>query len=122
MKFLCLIFRHKFDPRQYARINPCGIDGMGREHAFITATCDRCETRFRLCNIHLCERDVEAQLRGDATVLGLIRKHKMHVEPSHRGDGSWWEAFCMKSQPQHHRGPNIGEAVRKAAAHIEDGQ
>lgn len=67
MNILCKLFGHKppvyakkgwYSPGQeYAKVEPCGIDGIGREHAYITAECARCYINFKLCRIHIPKED-----------------------------------------------------------------
>lgn len=63
MRLLCSIFGHQppvyatkgwWSPgEQYGRVVQQGSDGIGREHAHVTAECARCAERFMVVRIHL---------------------------------------------------------------------
>jgi hypothetical protein len=63
MKLVCTILGHKHDPRHYGRVHlrEREVDGLGTQHAEVTAECDRCERRFVLTQIHIPVRAVAPQ-------------------------------------------------------------
>lgn len=67
MNLLCLVFGHKslqgiYSGAEYMRVVPGAIDGIGREHARLYATCPRCEREYSAGAIHLPARDAEREL------------------------------------------------------------
>ena len=58
MSVLCAIFGHKslegvYSGAEYITFQRCGVDGIGREHARLIATCPRCGKKYKAGAIHL---------------------------------------------------------------------
>ena len=60
MTLLCSLFGHRpelgYNDREgerYLRVIRRGVDGIGREHAAIYATCRRCGREYKIGNIHV---------------------------------------------------------------------
>ena len=67
---ICNLFGHKrnsgwYGDGLYGEVTPNSIDGIGRAHAIITASCDRCGETYTLARLHLNSR----------VILGHLAKH-----------------------------------------------
>lgn len=74
MNLLCLVFGHKslqgiYSGAEYMRVVPGAIDGIGREHARLYATCPRCEREYSAGAIHLPPRALERALGPRAALI-----------------------------------------------------
>lgn len=56
MKLLCLLFGCRSCATEYGQAYRCGIDGIGREHAYVKARCIRCDRWFVVSCIHMPRR------------------------------------------------------------------
>lgn len=59
-RLLCEILGHKLpkgyaNGRPYLTIKTVLTDGIGRQHAFLYARCDRCDEEYHVASIHLPE-------------------------------------------------------------------
>ena len=74
MSVICRFFGHRprendYSGGEYMRALPGAIDGIGREHATLYATCPRCGVSYRAGQIHLPKRQSEAYLEGSVAAL-----------------------------------------------------
>lgn len=63
MSILCAIFGHRdrendYSGGEYMNVITGAIDGIGREHATLYATCPRCDNSYRAGMIHLPKRQI----------------------------------------------------------------
>lgn len=64
---ICLLFGHKppvyaktgwYSPgEQYAKVKEFTEDGLGTRHGEVWAQCPRCQTKYKLCLIHIPDRE-----------------------------------------------------------------
>lgn len=78
MNILCKLFGHKpltgggyCGDAGYARVVSSTTDGTNTKHLYLTATCPRCGTEYRICNVHQPgqDRTVQAAPSKQGTTL-----------------------------------------------------
>ena len=63
-KRMCRHFGHKFPSDSmwgvpYLQIKAIALDGLGHEHAYLHAECERCGESYHVANVHLPRKDRE---------------------------------------------------------------
>ena len=79
MSILCAIFGHRdreddYSGGEYMNVIIGAIDGIGRKHATLYATCPRCGNSYRAGMIHLPARHKERQLDKQLAAHGVKGK------------------------------------------------
>lgn len=116
MSILCRLFGHKsnehvYDGGEYMRIRTGAIDGIGREHATLFATCPRCVQEYRAGQIHLIQRWADAQAEpmgelGDEARLRIAAKRAADALPDCI---KFFDRFCAENT-----NPYISRAAQAA--------
>lgn len=84
MKLLCALFGHRPEDgyyrdygggsSKYLTVEPCGIDGIRREHANLKTECRRCGKMFIVGKIHLPQREAEKDVVAENARLKKLMK------------------------------------------------